>query len=81
MLGVYARVPLGVYAHGARERGTRDGGTGTVTVMQRAGSGLNADLHFHTLALDGVFSEDDASQLGVYHPGNLEPEWELRFTT
>jgi hypothetical protein len=49
--------------------------------MQRAGSGLNANLHFHTPALDGVFSEGDASKLGVYHPRNLEPEWELRFTT
>jgi hypothetical protein len=31
VLGVYARVLLDVYARGARERGLRDGRTGTVT--------------------------------------------------
>ncbi|MBI3629049.1 MAG: transposase zinc-binding domain-containing protein [Candidatus Rokubacteria bacterium] len=64
VLGVYARVLLDVYARGARERGLRDGRTGTVTVIQRAGSGLNLNLHFHTLALDGVFTEA--------HPGAIE---------
>jgi hypothetical protein len=28
-----------------------------VTALQRAGSGLNVNLHFHTLVLDGVFTE------------------------
>jgi len=41
VLGVYARVLLDVYARGARQRGIRDGRTGTVTVIQRSGSGLN----------------------------------------
>jgi len=63
VLGVYARVLRDVYARGAREGGLRDRRTGTVTVMQRAGSGLNVNLHFHTLALDGVFSEGDAGTL------------------
>jgi hypothetical protein len=54
VLGVYTRVLLDVYARGARERGVRGGRTGTVTVMQRAGSGVNANLHFHTLALATV---------------------------
>jgi len=26
-------------------------------VLQRAGGALNANLHFHTLVLDGVFTE------------------------
>src|SRR5256712_6021558 len=38
VLGVYARVLLGAYARGARERGVRDGRTGTGTVIQRSGS-------------------------------------------
>jgi len=67
VLGVYARVLRDVYARGARERGLRDRRTGTVTVMQRAGSGLNVNLHFHTLALDGVFSEGDAGTI-EFHP-------------
>ena len=50
VLRVYTRVLLDVYA-----RGVLGGRTGSVTVMQRAGSGLNVNLHFHTLVLDGVF--------------------------
>ena len=57
VLRVYTRVLLDVYARGARECGVPGGRTGSVTVMQRAGSGLNVNLHFHTLVLDGVFAE------------------------
>jgi hypothetical protein len=28
-----------------------------VTALQRAGGALNANLHFHTLVLGGVFTE------------------------
>jgi hypothetical protein len=66
VLGVYARVLLDVCARGARERGIRDGRTGTVTVIQRSGSGLNLNVHFHTLALDGVFSDAHAGALEFY---------------
>ncbi len=31
--------------------------------MQRAGGALNANLHFHTLVLDGVFTEDSGGAL------------------
>ena len=57
VLRVYTRVLLDVYARGARECGVPGGRTGSVTVMQRAGGGLNVNLHFHTLVLDGVFTE------------------------
>jgi len=57
VLRVYTRVLLDVYARGAREWGVPGGRTGSVTVMQRAGSGLNVNLHFPTLLLDGVFTE------------------------
>jgi hypothetical protein len=43
VLRVYTRVLLDVYA---RECGVPGGRTGSVTVMQRAGSGLNVNLHF-----------------------------------
>jgi hypothetical protein len=42
----------------ARRAGIGDGHTGTLTVIQRFGGGLNLNVHFHTLALDGVFSEE-----------------------
>ena len=34
---------------------------GAVTFIQRFGSALNLNLHFHTLALDGVYAADDAT--------------------
>ncbi len=63
MLAVYTRVLLDSYRRGARERGAHDGRTGTLTVIQRFGSGLNLNVHFHTLALDGVFTEDPHGRL------------------
>jgi hypothetical protein len=62
VLRVYTGVLLDVYA-----RGVPGGRTGNVTVMQRASSGLNAHLHFHTLVLDGVFSDGAGGEL-VFHP-------------
>jgi len=54
---VYARTLLAFYARTARSHGIRAGQTGTVTVIQRFGSGLQLDIHFHTLVLDGIFSD------------------------
>ncbi len=56
MLAAYVRVLLAFYRRRAREYGIRDGRTGTLTVIQRCGSGLNLNVHFHALALDRVFS-------------------------
>ncbi len=39
------------------------GRTGTLTVIQRFGGGLNLNVHFHTLALDGVFVQSSAGRL------------------
>jgi transposase-like zinc-binding protein len=62
VLRVYTRVLFDVYA-----RGVPGGRTGSVTVMQRAGSGLSVNLHFHTLVLDGVFSDGAGGAL-AFHP-------------
>jgi hypothetical protein len=67
VLGVFAGVLLGAYARDARARGITGGRTGMVTALQRAGSGLNTNPHFHTLVLDGVFREADADGL-EFHP-------------
>src|SRR5215813_15174340 len=69
VLRVYTRVLLGLYARGARGRGVRGGRTGSVTVLQRAGGALNANLHFHTLVLDGVFTEAPGGAL-AFHPAS-----------
>lgn len=57
VLGVYVRTLLAFYARTARAHGIQDGRTGTVTAIQRFGSGLQLTVHFHTLVLDGVFSQ------------------------
>jgi len=58
---------LEAYARGAGARGIAGGRTGSITVIQRAGGGLNVNPHFHTLVLDGVFREAEASGL-EFHP-------------
>ena len=76
VLQVCTRVLLDVYARGARARGVPGGRTGSVTVMQRAGSELNANLHFHTLVLDGVFAEDPGGAL-AFHPAPAPSDAEV----
>src|SRR6266851_5211062 len=71
-----SRAVLGVYARGARDRGIEGGQTGMVTALQRAGSGLNVNLHFHTLVLDGVFSDGDAGAL-EFHPAPAPSDAEV----
>ena len=44
--------------------------------MKRAGSGLNANLHFHTLVLDGVFSDCAGGEL-VFHPAPAPSDAEV----
>jgi hypothetical protein len=67
VLRVYTRVLLDAYARGARVRGVPGGRTGSITVMQRAGGALNTNVHFHTLVLDGVFTEASGGVL-AFHP-------------
>jgi len=50
----------------ASARGITGGRTGTVSVIQRAGGGLNVNPHFHTLVLDGVFRQ--ATDRLEFHP-------------
>ena len=67
VLRVYTRALGDVYTRGARARGIEGGQTGMVTALQRAGGALNMNLHFHTLVLDGVFTEDPEGAL-TFHP-------------
>ncbi len=57
VLGVYARALLAFQRRHTRQGRRRVGQSGCVTVIQRFGGGLNLNLHFHTLVLDGVFTE------------------------
>ena len=55
------------YHRQAHRRGVGTGRTGTLTVIQRFGGRLNLNVHFHTLALDGVFSEEATGDVH-FHP-------------
>ena len=75
VLRVYTRVLLDVYTRGARARGVPGGRTGSVTVMQRAGSGLNVNPHFHIEGFWGgsrgeATPEQDWATVTLFHPGN-----------
>ncbi|MEY4577325.1 MAG: hypothetical protein RL701_2028 [Pseudomonadota bacterium] len=65
VLRIYIRTLLSFYRRRARnsEAGVHDGRSGTVTFIQRFGSAANLNIHFHVIALDGVFAQDEAGQL------------------
>jgi hypothetical protein len=67
VLAVHVQALLGFQRRRARRLGVRDGRSGSLTVIQRFGGALNLNIHFHTLALDGVFTAaaPDAVQ---FHP-------------
>ncbi len=58
VLRVALRVLFRGYRDRARALGVPDGRTGSITVLQRFGSSLNLNLHFHVLVLDGVYTLD-----------------------
>jgi hypothetical protein len=41
-----------------RRRGLREPAAGAITFMQRFGSALQWNVHFHVLVPDGVFDDD-----------------------
>jgi len=47
------------YRRLARRAGLRSPRGGSVTVLQRFGSDLRTNLHFHGLYLDGAYGEDE----------------------
>ena len=55
----------------AERRGIHQGRGGAVTAIQRFGSALNLNVHFHTLSVQGVFVDD--SRGGLRFVPNPEP--------
>ena len=59
VLQILARAMFGSLRRRARdEEGIQDAQCGAVTCVQRFGGSLNAPVHFHMLALDGVYTAD-----------------------
>jgi len=56
VLKIFVRSLLTFYRARARKRNLLGAQTGSVTFIQRFGSSLNLNLHYHTLVLDGVFT-------------------------
>ncbi len=58
---------MGWYRRHMAALGIAGGKRGAVTAVQRVSSDLRLNPHFHTLALDGVFVENEAGEL-AFHP-------------
>jgi hypothetical protein len=71
VLAVFIRALLNFECRRAEHRGVRAGRGGAVTAIQRFGSALNLNVHFHTLAVQGVFVDDGSG--GLRFVPNPEP--------
>jgi len=67
VLRIFLRAVFASYRQRAKRAGLAEGRTGAVTVVQRFGSALNLNVHFHSLAPDGVWVEGDDGEL-TFHP-------------
>lgn len=64
------------YLRRAAAQGLGGGQCGAVTFVQRFGSSLNLNVHFHVVVLDGVFARDTQGSL-VFHPATTPERREL----
>jgi hypothetical protein len=62
------------YTAKAEERGIQEPRAGGVTFIQRFGSALNTNVHFHTVMLDGVYSVVGPKPVFYQLPGPTEEE-------
>jgi hypothetical protein len=67
VLTIYTRTLLSFERRRGRRRGIADGRSGTVTAIQRFGGGVQLNIHFHTLLLEGVFAPG-ADGTTRFHP-------------
>jgi hypothetical protein len=67
VLGCFVRAVLASLRQRARRRGLRTVQCGAVTFLQRFGDALNLNVHFHSLALDGVYARTQEGSLR-FHP-------------
>jgi len=79
---IFVRALLAAYIGQAEREGTAGGRGGAVVFVQRFGSALNLNLHFHALLLDGVVTSEPPFTRAVFHPAReLEDEDVERLTT
>jgi len=63
----FLRAVFGFYSRKGRDADVEGGRTGGVNQVQRFGSALNANLHFHALILDGVYTAPDPLTAPTFH--------------
>ena len=68
VLDVFIRSVFAGLRRAAAREGIADGQCGAITAIQRFGSALNINVHFHALVLDGVFSRPAPGAAPVFHP-------------
>ena len=68
LLAVFLRAVSGWYRRQARARGYSDVRCGSVTFVQRFGSALNLNPHFHVLMLDGVYVSAENADGPIFVP-------------
>ena len=68
VLDVFIRSVFAGLRRAAVREGVLGGQCGAITVIQRFGSALNVNVHFHALVLDGVFSRPAPGAAPVFHP-------------
>ena len=73
VLAIYIRVISNWYEKAARRNGI-SGKTAAVTFVQRFGGAINLNVHFHSLFLDGIFTEKNGKPhfVPVFPPTNEE---------
>ena len=75
VLGIFVRTVLDWQQRKADEAGLPAGQGGSVTSIQRAGSAINLNVHFHSIFPDGYFAEEIGSGRLVFQP--LPPPTDL----
>lgn len=64
----FLRAVFAFYRDRARREGIPASRTGAVNRIQRFGSALNCNVHFHALLLDGVYAASSPLERPVFHP-------------
>ena len=64
------------YRRRARRHGIENGQCGAINFVQRCGSSVNLNVHFHIALLDGVFTRDEAAGV-LFHPASPPSREEL----
>src|SRR5262245_37164804 len=74
ILDIFLPAVFGWLPSKAREAGVVDSRPGAVTLLQTAGGRSNANLHFHSLVLDGVYTRKAAGATPVFQATDAPSE-------